>query len=131
MILGVGTDLVEVSRFAESIDRFGQRFLAKVFTVKEQDYCNKKGNKHQCFAARFAAKEAVIKAFGDAGAAPPSFKEIEILRSVHGKPFVKLQGRTLGAYRKFGEPALHISISHVKTVATAVAVLEGSRPSNS
>ncbi|MBF0328336.1 MAG: holo-ACP synthase [Nitrospirae bacterium] len=117
MIFGIGTDIVEISRIKSSVEKWGETFLNRVFTSAEIAYCSKNKNPYPCFAARFAAKESVIKAFGglsDIG----SLKNIEILNESSGKPYVNiLQSIDSGMN-------IHLSISHEKGHAIASVVLE-------
>ncbi|MBI4387479.1 MAG: holo-ACP synthase [Candidatus Omnitrophica bacterium] len=94
----IGTDIVSVSRMREAIERQGSRFLNRIFTKGEQDYCSRKKNKYENYAARFAAKEAVIKAKGG-GKGRFNFHDIEVKRGTNGKPYIfigKTARRILG-----------------------------------
>ena len=94
MVLGVGTDLMETKRIEVSIDRYGDRFLERVFTAGEIAYClRKKKNAAESFAARFAAKEAGAKALGTGISRGVSWKEFEVKRETGGKPTLHLSGR--------------------------------------
>ncbi len=94
MVLGIGTDLMETRRVQESIDRFGERFLQRVFTPGEIAYCmRKKKNAAESFAARFAAKEAGAKALGTGISRGVSWKEFEVRREASGRPTLHLSGR--------------------------------------
>lgn len=123
MIVGIGTDLVEISRIQRAIEK-NPRFTQRVYTDQEIQYCRRKANPWQSFAARFAAKEAVSKALGT-GIGPVGLKEIEILNQKNGQPVVVLHGnaQTLAAQRKIQH--VHISLSHSEAYAIATAVLEG------
>lgn len=121
MIKGLGTDIIEISRIASSIERYGQRFLDKMFTAKEQDYCLQHTTSATHFAGRFAAKEAVVKALGTGFGASASWLDIEILNDEQGKPYVTLSP-TLN--RLFHNPKILISISHCKSFATATAIYQ-------
>jgi holo-[acyl-carrier protein] synthase len=94
MVLGLGTDLMETRRVEESIDRYGERFLERVFTAGEIAYClRKKKNAAESFAARFAAKEAGAKALGTGMSRGVSWKEFEVRREAGGRPTLHLSGR--------------------------------------
>lgn len=123
MIVGIGTDLVEIPRIQRAIEK-NPRFEQRVYTDQEIQYCRRKTNPWQSFAARFAAKEAVSKAFGT-GIGPVGLQEIEILNKKNGQPVVVLHGnaQTLAAQRKIQQ--VHVSLSHSETYAMATAVLEG------
>ena len=112
----VGTDIIEVSRIKKLIKEKGSKFLNKIYTQNEIDYCESKGpNKYQHYAGRFAAKEAIIKAIGNR---PPNLKNIQISNDVNGAPQVDIiPGSSIL------RPSLHISISHVKKYAVAFATI--------
>src|ERR1700738_2554242 len=94
MVLGLGTDLIETRRVQESIDRFGERFLERIFTAGEIAYClRKKKNAAESFAARFAAKEAGAEARGTGVGRGVSWKELEVRRETSGQPTLHLSGR--------------------------------------
>jgi len=118
-ILGVGTDIVETERIEELCERDGS-FTDKVFTQAELDYSLGKPLKYLHLAARFAAKEAVAKALGG----PFSWKEVEVVNNPDGKPTVNLYGR---AKEAAGNARVHLSVSHTKHYASAVAVVEVER----
>ena len=121
-VLGVGLDLVEIHRIWASVDRFGERFLRRVFTPDEISYC---GLHVQRLAARFAAKEAVAKAFGTGIGEAMSFTDIEIIRDELGKPGVKLHGAAAATARARGVELVLISLTHTKETAAAHALLLG------
>lgn len=125
-ILGVGTDIVEIECIASACERklahdTTRPFAERVFTQTERDYADSKRSKHDSkylhLAARFAAKEAVAKALGG----PFSWKEVEVVNNADGKPMVNLYGRALAAA---GSARVHLSVSHTKHYASAVAVVE-------
>ena len=112
----VGTDIIEVARIEKLIKEKGDKFLNKIYTQKEIDYCESKGpNKYQHYAGRFAAKEAITKAIGDS---PPNFKNIQIINDHNGAPYVDIIPDPV-----FLSPSLRISISHVKKYAIAIAYI--------
>jgi holo-[acyl-carrier protein] synthase len=115
---GIGIDLIEIDRIRNSIEKFGQDFLDRIFTVSEQNYCNKYKDPAPSFAGRFAAKEAVAKALGTGLGKSLSFLDIEILNDSDGTPFVTLSEN---AIKIFEDPHILISISHCHCHATAIA----------
>lgn len=115
-ILGVGTDIVETERIREMMER-GPAFSSRVFTQRELDYSLAKRSKYLHLAARFAAKEAVAKALGQ----PFSWQDVEMVNLANGKPEVILHGR---AKCVAGDAQIHLSLSHTRHYASAVAVVE-------
>lgn len=126
-IYGIGTDLVEVHRLRESMERHGERFRDRIFTPSEIAYCESHSGeaKFRCFAARFAAKEAVAKAFR-VGIGPAfDWVDLEIVRDADtGAPSVQLHGRAPGFARQEQTGTIHLSLSHAETHAIAYAVIE-------
>lgn len=118
MIIGLGTDIVEISRIKKAIERTST-FLEKVYTKKEIEYISKKKNPYPSYAGRFAAKEAISKAFGT-GVRKFGLLDIEILNDDLGKPLVYLSDELVKKYKG----KLNLSISHSKEYATATAILE-------
>ncbi len=125
MIVGLGTDLAEISRIARSIERFGDRFLERVYTVGEIAYCRSKKNFAESFAARFAAKEAGAKALGTGISHGVSWQEFEVLRARSGKPSLVLHGRAAEIARQLGVVHATLSLTHSRETAMAVVILEG------
>jgi len=123
MIAGLGIDLIEVERVAASISK-EDGFKELVFSPNEIDYCEKKANKFEHFAARFAAKEAFFKALGTGWAAGTSFNEVEITNDDRGKPQLTLLGATQQSMISWGVIKISVSLSHLKTVASAVVIIE-------
>jgi holo-[acyl-carrier protein] synthase len=124
MVVWLGTDLIETKRVQESIDRFGERFLERVFTVGEIAYCRRKKNAGESFAARFAAKEAGAKALGTGISRGVNWKELEVRREVSGKPTLHLSGRAAELAEAMGVRRLQLSLTHSKELAMAVVVAE-------
>lgn len=124
-VLGTGIDLIENARVAASIEKFGDRFLNRIFTHDEIAYCASFPNPVPHYAARFAAKEAVSKAFGTGIGKALGWKEIEVYRNDHGAPFIRLHGDgvTLAAQR--GVRQIHVSLTHTDAYAAANALLVG------
>jgi holo-[acyl-carrier protein] synthase len=123
MIIGLGTDIVEVTRIAKSIEKAG--FKEKVFSKTEQLYCEAKKNKAESYAARFAAKEAFFKALGTGLREGLAFNEVEIINDKLGKPSLNLLGTTAKSIAKKKVKTIHVSLSHTKEMAIATVVLEG------
>lgn len=115
----VGNDIIEVERISKAIQRYGQKFLNRLFTLNEQAYCLKHRDSDRHFAGRFAAKEAIAKALGTGFNGSLSWLDIEISNDASGKPVVQLSER---ADSIFHNPLIHLSISHCKDYATAVAL---------
>ena len=124
MVIGVGTDVIEIARIAQSIDRFGDRFLARVFTPREIAYCQRKKNAAESFAARFAAKEAGAKALGTGISRGVSWLELEVARQPGGRPTLELTGRAAQCARQLGIVKSSLSLTHSKDIALAVVVME-------
>jgi holo-[acyl-carrier protein] synthase len=125
MVLGLGTDLIEIARIKDSIERHGDRFLHKVFTEAEIRYCQtKKMNAAESFAARFAAKEAGAKALGTGISRGVSWKELEVRRYPGERPTLHLTGRAADRAAHLGVRTLSLSLTHSRDVAMAVVVAE-------
>jgi len=124
-ILGIGVDLVECARIQHSLDRFGERFLRRVFTVGEIGYSQSMKFPARHLAARFAAKEALSKAFGTGIGKSMGWKDIDIHRKPSGEPFVVLEGSAKQLATDRGVGKVWISLSHTEGHAMAVIVLEG------
>jgi holo-[acyl-carrier protein] synthase len=124
MVLGLGTDLIEISRVQASVGRFGERFLQRVFTVGEISYCMRKKQPAESFAARFAAKEAGAKALGTGISRGISWKEIEVSRERGQRPMLRFSGRALERAEEMGVRRVQLSLTHSRDVAMAVVVVE-------
>lgn len=116
---GLGTDIIELERVRQSLERHGQHFLNRIFTQKEQDYCYRFKDPIPHIAGRFAAKEAIAKALGTGIGANLSWHDMEILGDTLGKPEVTLSA---DAQYRFHNPTVLLSISHCTTHATATAI---------
>ena len=115
--LYIGTDIVDVQRIRTSIDNYSSKFVNKVFSIEEQEYCNSKSNPEIHYAGKFAAKEAIIKAIKSSGLYPGfSLKNIIIINRSDGSPHVKLDFKYKGDIK--------VSISHTQTHAIAFAILK-------
>jgi holo-[acyl-carrier protein] synthase len=127
MIVGSGIDLAEIGRIQHSIDRYGQRFLGRVYTVAEQAYCLRKRNSAESFAARFAAKEAGSKALGTGMGYGVNWLEIEVVREASGRPTLQFHGRAAEIAAHLGVTHAALSITHTNELAMASVVLENGR----
>ncbi len=122
MVIGIGTDIVDVPRIKHSFDEYGERFLKRVFTDTEIAYCDSFGEtRFLHYAARFAAKEAFSKAIGTGMRQDMSFKKVGIRNEASGKPHIELSGVML---ERWGEHIIHVTLSHTATIGTAVVVIE-------
>lgn len=124
MIVGSGIDIAEVPRIAEAIERHGQRFLRRVFTEGEIAYCDSKANRIERFAARFAAKEAGMKAIGTGWNHGVRWKDIEVCRQPGGRPTLAFHGKAAEFAAKLGTKNVALSISHTTEQAIAQVILE-------
>jgi len=124
MIVGSGIDLAEIGRIRRSIDRYGGRFLNRIYTAGEQAYCLRKRNSAESFAARFAAKEAGAKALGTGISRGVSWLEIEVSRQPGGRPTLQFHGRAAQIAARLGAVHIALSITHTNDLAMASVVLE-------
>src|SRR5882757_3803813 len=124
MIVSVGTDIIEVYRIRETIERT-PRFVERVFTESERAYCDSKGAAAaQHYAARFSAKEAALKALGTGWAGKIGWQDIEVYSDDKGAPFLKIKGGALEVMESLGATNVHVSLSHTTEHATAQVILE-------
>ncbi|HVC46525.1 MAG TPA: holo-ACP synthase [Terracidiphilus sp.] len=125
MIVGSGIDLMEIARIQQSLDRFGQRFLDRVFTPAEQAYClRKRKTAAESLAARFAAKEAGAKALGTGISRGVHWLEIEVVRESGGRPTLRFASRAAEIARALGVAHTALSLTHTGNLAMASVVLE-------
>ena len=125
MILGLGTDMIEVERIEASVRRFGNRFLRRVFTEAEIAYClRKKSTAAESFAARFAAKEAAAKALGTGISRGVAWREIEVRRERGAAPTLHMSGRAAKRAEEMGVQRASVSLTHSRSAALAVVILE-------
>jgi len=124
MIFGTGIDIIEVSRIRASCERFGERFVHRILRASEIQYCQSHREPSPFVAARFAAKEAVSKAFGTGIGARLGWLDIEIARHHTGQPYVILHDRARALHQQVDGGAWHLSLSHTEFYAAAVAILE-------
>ena len=125
MIVGIGVDMAEVSRVREAIERHGERFLKRIFTPAEIAYCRRHRDCYERFAARFAAKEAAMKALGTGWRGGVSWQDFEVSNLPSGKPCLNLSGKALEIYRGLGSSGLSVSLTHTGAYALAQVVIEG------
>ncbi len=125
MILGTGIDIIEVARIQAAYEKFGERFLQRILKPAEIAYCLGHKRPAPFLAARFAAKEAISKAFGTGIGKQLGWQDMEVGRKPSGEPFVILHGDGLRLMQERGGRSLHLSLSHTETYAVAVAMLEG------
>lgn len=124
MILGTGVDLAEVGRIQASIERYGERFTQRVFTEREIAYAERKANKYERYAARFAAKEAGMKALGTGWSGGIRWKDLEVANLPSGRPTLALHGVAREVAARLGVRAIHLSLTHTAAQALASVVLE-------
>ena len=127
MIVGTGIDLAEIGRIQHSVDRYGQRFLSRVYTAAEQAYCQRKRNSAESLAARFAAKEAGAKALGTGISFGVNWLEIEVIRETSGRPTLQFHGRAAEIAAHLGVTRASLSITHTAELAMASVILEDGR----
>jgi holo-[acyl-carrier protein] synthase len=124
MVIGLGTDLIEIERIERSVARFGERFLERVFTPGEIAYCHAKKGPAESFAARFAAKEAGAKALGTGISRGVSWREFEVKRKPGQRPELHLSGRAAEIARELGVRRMSLSLTHSREMSMAVVVAE-------
>ena len=125
MIVGTGVDITEVPRIRQLLERYGERFLRRVFTSEEIRYCSGKPNVAERLAARFAAKEAAMKAIGTGLRGGITWKDMEVVRQPGQRPMLEYHGRAAEIAAKLGCKRTHLSISHTAEQAIAHVILEG------
>jgi holo-[acyl-carrier protein] synthase len=126
MIIAIGIDLVEISRLEQALARRGDRFRARVFTDGEIRYCECRSGtaRFASYAARFAAKEAVMKALGTGWSDGIGWRDVEVVCKPSGEPQIQLHKRALERLRELGGSRVHLSLSHSGNIAAAQVVLE-------
>lgn len=124
-LLGTGIDVVEIPRIRAAIERHGDRFMRKVFTPAEEAYCRSKADLWASFAARWAAKEAVYKAYGHGWHGIWWLNRIEVTKEPSGKPGIRLLGEAAEAHRARGVQRIELSLTHGREIAFAQALLLG------
>ena len=124
MILGTGVDIAEVSRIRDSIERFGDRFLRRIFTDGEIRYCERKATRFESYAARFAAKEAGMKALGTGWSRGVRWRDIEVVRPKGQRPTIQFHGEAAAIAARLGTKNVALSITHTSEEALAHVILE-------
>ena len=124
MVVGLGTDLTEIARVRRSVERFGSRFLDRIYTPGELAYCLRKKDAAESLAARFAAKEAGAKALGTGISRGVGWQEFEVRREPSGKPSLWLSGRAAELAAELGINRLSLSLTHTRDLAMAVVIAE-------
>jgi holo-[acyl-carrier protein] synthase len=124
MIVGTGVDLCEVGRMQEAIERHGQRILNRVFTEREIAYSERKANRFERYAARFAAKEAGMKALGTGWRAGLGWRDLEVTNLPSGRPTLTLHGRAAEIAQKLAVRNISLSLTHTAEQAMALVILE-------
>ena len=124
MIVGTGIDITEVPRIRQSIERFGQRFLQRIYTADEMRYCDSKANRFERYAARFAAKEAAMKALGTGWNHGVRWRDCEVSRMPGGRPTMAFHGKAGEFAAKLGVKNVALSITHTAEQAMAQVILE-------
>ena|SRR5437764_10717627 len=127
MILGIGSDLAQVERIRHSIAQYGDRFLNRVYTDRERAYAYSKANSAERFAARFAAKEAGMKAIGTGWRSGITWKDFEVVNETSGQPTLRLSGVALRTAAAMGVERISISLTHTAETAFAVVILENGK----
>ena len=124
MIVGTGIDIAEVDRIKATIERFGRRFLDRVFTPDEIRYCESKANKAERYAGRFAAKEAAMKAIGTGWSHGVTWQDVEVRRAPGGRPALVFHRKAAEYFQKLGAVRVQLSITHTEQIAMAQVILE-------
>ncbi len=122
MLVGTGIDLVEIKRFEDILKRYGEKFLSRIYTEGERNYCRERRNHHEHLAARFCAKEAVRKAFGNHSSSL-RWLEIEVKNDTRGKPLINLTGQARALAVSLEIREILVTISHSRRYAVAQAIL--------
>ena len=124
MIAGIGVDIVDIARIQALLDRYGERFLRRVFTEAESAYAMRGANKAERLAGRFAVKESVMKALGTGKTQGILWRDVETVRGRFGKPEVRLHGQAVKWFKLRGGAGVHVSITHDGGTAVAFVILE-------
>jgi holo-[acyl-carrier protein] synthase len=125
VIIGIGVDLIEIDRVKQAHKKQGSRFIQRLFTHSEAKYCLKKKDPYPSLAGRFAAKEAIIKAFSHGFGSSWKWTDIEVTRAANGRPSVRLRASVEKLRKQRKIKHIHLSIAHSKRDATAIVILEG------
>ncbi len=123
MIYGIGIDIIKIDRMRTTVDRWGKKFLQRVFTENEIAYCYEKKEPYMSLSVRFAAKEALIKAIGSE--IPVSLMDIEVMNYGNGRPYIRTKGRLKSFIEEKSIKTIHLSLTHERDYGVACVVLEG------
>jgi holo-[acyl-carrier protein] synthase len=124
MIIGAGVDIIEIARLRNALERLKDRFIQRVFTPEEQQFCNQHRDPAPHYAARFAAKEAMFKALGTGWAKGVTWQDVEVLRQQKEAPTLRLHGEAQRLSQLMGATRIHLSLSHSEHSAIAMVILE-------
>jgi holo-[acyl-carrier protein] synthase len=124
LIVGLGVDIAEVARIKAAIERHGETFLRRLYTAKEQEYCERFKNKYERYAGRFAAKEAAMKALGTGWSRGVRWVDVEVTREKGGRPTIKLAGEATKIAEHLGVKYISLSITHTAEQAFAQVIFE-------
>jgi holo-[acyl-carrier protein] synthase len=124
MIVGTGVDIAEIPRIRESIERFGDRFLRRIFTPGEIEYCESRASRFESYAARFAAKEAGMKALGTGWNHGVRWRDIEVVRRKGQRPTLHFHGQAAAFAERLGAKNIALSLTHTREAALAHVILE-------
>ena len=124
MIVGTGVDLAEVPRIRASIERYGEKFIRRIYTPAEIAYVERKANKFERYAARFAAKEAGMKAIGTGWRHGVTWRDFEVVNLPSGRPTLRLQGVAARFAEKLGVRNISLSLTHTRELGMAHVILE-------
>ena len=125
MIVGMGIDIAEVDRVKAAIERHGEKFLKRVYTEREREYCERFKNKYERYAGRFAAKEATMKALGTGWSRGVRWVDVEVVRQSGGRPTISLKGEAAKVASALGVERVALSITHTSAQAFAQVIFEG------
>lgn len=125
-VIGHGIDAVDVARIADAIRRHGDRFLDRCFTRDELEYAARSRRRHEHLAARFAAKEAALKALGTGWSRGIAWTDVSVIRAPSGAPQLRVGGRAGAVARDLGVDAWYVSLSHTSAIAVASVIAAGS-----
>jgi holo-[acyl-carrier protein] synthase len=124
VIVGIGVDIVDINRLRRAVERQGERFIRRIYTEGERDYCRAHSDPAPCFAARFAAKEALFKALRTGWTQGVTWLDVEVRRDERGAPSLMLSGRAGDLSQELGTRAIHVSLAHSDEAAIALVILE-------
>ena len=125
MIVGMGIDIAEVDRVKAAIERHGEKFLKRVYTEREREYCERFKNKYERYAGRFAAKEAAMKALGTGWRRGVRWVDLEVVRETSGRPTLTMAGEAGKIAEQLGVKHIALSITHTAAQALAQVIFEG------